>query len=358
MRLYLRKQFFEEKEFVLAKEGKMQAIAFRYDTGVEALRIENQRGYFIILPFQGQQVWRAVFDGQELTMRTKLSQPVQTAEYLKTYGGFLLHCGITGIGSPGPGDIHPQHGELPNTLYRQAYLEVGKDFMCVGGSLDYDCSFVRSYRFSPSCTLYENDTVLKVKVEIENRRQTPMEYMYLCHIDFRPRDGARLLGSADLHPGKVNIYPTFPEKMDPEHRERLAGYVERLKENPGIQECMGEPGQVYDPEICFSMRYRSDEKGRAYTLQYTEKGACYVSHPSNLLPVGVRWIARTGDEDACGMVLPATAEHLGYRYAKKMGQLKILEPKKSVRFFIEAGYLERERADEIWEKIQTLNLKP
>ena len=64
MRVYLKKDFFSEREFLLAQNQNMRAVAFRYSTGVEALRIENTRGYFIILPFQGQQIWRAFFDGR------------------------------------------------------------------------------------------------------------------------------------------------------------------------------------------------------------------------------------------------------------------------------------------------------
>ena len=33
-----------------------------------ALRIINARGEIIVLPFQGQQIWRANFDGRDLTL--------------------------------------------------------------------------------------------------------------------------------------------------------------------------------------------------------------------------------------------------------------------------------------------------
>jgi hypothetical protein len=62
----------------------MRAVAFKYSTGVCAVRVENNRGYYIILPFQGQQIWRAFFDGHDLVMKTKFSEPVPTMEYLQT----------------------------------------------------------------------------------------------------------------------------------------------------------------------------------------------------------------------------------------------------------------------------------
>ena len=55
MRVYLKKEYFTEKETVLLENGDMRAVAFKYSTGVCAVRVENNRGYFIILPFQGQQ---------------------------------------------------------------------------------------------------------------------------------------------------------------------------------------------------------------------------------------------------------------------------------------------------------------
>ena len=72
MRINLKKHMFLEKEFVLAENGKMKATAFKYSTGVEALKVENDKGYFIILPFQGQQIWRVNFLGKDLYMKTKI----------------------------------------------------------------------------------------------------------------------------------------------------------------------------------------------------------------------------------------------------------------------------------------------
>ena len=107
MRIHLKKEFFAEKEFVFLEHGKMKVTFFRYSTGIEAIKVENSKGYFIILPFQGQQIWRAGFLGHELTMKTKFEEPVPTLEYLKTYGGFLLHCGISAFGVPQADDNHP-----------------------------------------------------------------------------------------------------------------------------------------------------------------------------------------------------------------------------------------------------------
>ncbi|GIS11657.1 MAG: hypothetical protein CM15mP115_08080 [Alphaproteobacteria bacterium] len=47
-----------------------------------------------MLPFKGQQIWRAGFDGRDLTMRSMFDEPVDTQVYLETYGAFMIHCGL------------------------------------------------------------------------------------------------------------------------------------------------------------------------------------------------------------------------------------------------------------------------
>ena len=352
MRIYLKKSLFEEKEYLLLDNNGMRVVAFKYSTGVEALRVENEKGYFIILPFQGQQIWRAHFCGKDLVMKTKFSEPVPTLEYLKTYGGFLLHCGINNTGSPAPDEKpYPQHGEIPNAEYKTAYIDVEDDYISVGGELTYDVSFIKSYTFSPECRLYRNDSVLKVRVTLENRRHYPMEYMYLCHINYRPIDNAELIYSANSVKAVRGDYSALPE----EQREKLLDYIGRVEKDYTIHHKVGAEGQVYDPELCFLIDYKSDENDRTYTLQYAEDGACYVSHDTKILPVGVRWISRTLDEDSMGMILPSTSEHLGYKNAKEKGQVKILGPMEKVEFFIEAGWLSKNEADEVKEKIKKLN---
>ncbi len=344
MRINIKKSFFAEKEYVLAEHMDFKITAFKYSSGVEALKVENGRGYFIILPFQGQQIWRAVFDGHELTMKTKFSEPVPTKEYLKTYGGFLYHCGICAFGVPQSDDNHPQHGEIPNADYDEAYIELCDDYVAVGGSLYYDVSFIKSYIFSPECRLYKNDTVLKIGITLENRRNEPMDYMYLCHINFRPIDGAELIYSADYK--DIKIFKSFKDTMSKDDRDKLIKYLEKLEKEPEIHHKVGGEGQTYNPEICFALYgYKADKNGRAYTLQYTDDGACYVSHSPEILPVGIRWISRTGDEDSMGMILPATAEHMGYQNAKRRGEIKYLPPLGKIYFEIEAGWLTKDAAD-------------
>ncbi len=353
MRINLKKSYFNEREFILAQHGEFKVTSFRYSTGVEALRVDNIKGYFIILPFQGQQIWRAHFCGKDLTMRTKLDEPYPTKEYLKTHGGFLLHCGVCAFGVPQADDKHPHHGELPNADYDNAYIEMTDDYVEVGGTYNYYVSFVKNYSFTPRCRLYSNNTVLKINITLENKRCLPMDYMYLCHINFRPIDGAELIYSASCENAKV--FNPANDDMPLEQKQKLDDYVARLEKDISIHHKIGADGQFYNPEICFGIYdYKADAEGKAYTLQYSDDGAFYVSHPVDVLPVCIRWISRSEDEQSLGMVLPATAEHLGYNHAKRTGQLKFLEPYGKISFDIECGYLDLDNSKRVCDIINLI----
>lgn len=354
MKINLKKSMFSEKEYELLSHGEITVKAFKYSTGVEALRIENKKGGFIILPFKGQQIWDLHFCGKDLTMKTTIKEPAKETEYLKNYGGFLYHCGINSFGVPD--DKHPQHGEIPNAEYNEAYIICGEDesgkYVSVGGHLNYDVAFVKKYRFSPKCTIHENDTVLRIDVTLENLKHTPMEYMYLCHMNFIPQNGAKLIYNAPRDSEHIKVHKIVSDALPADKAAKLKDFMDRVQENPAIHDDVGADGEAYDPEICFAIKYNGDDNARGYTLQYKAgEGACFVSHPTDVLPVGVRWISRTPDEDAMGMILPATSEHLGYEDSKKKGYLKYLAPMEKLEFHIETGYLDEENAKKIIEKI-------
>lgn len=343
MILNLKKEFFTDREYVLAENKDMKATAFKYSTGVAALKVENKNGYFIILPFQGQQIWRACFCGRELTMKTMKAEPVPNVAFLKTYGGFLLHCGITSVGAPDAD--HLQHGEIPNIEYDSAYMEIGEDYMAVGGSVDYNVSYVKRYIFSPKCTLTSDATTMKIDVELKNMREDPLEYAYLCHINFAPIYGAKLHYNAKCK----TVHRIIPEDMNPDKKKKLIAQLDRLEKDIHSADTVGEDGQFYQPEICCTMIYEGD---KGYTLQYKEgEGACYVCHPTDALPCSIRWISRYETEDAMGMVLPSTCEHRGYQYIKENGQLKYLDGYGTLKFTMEAGWIDDAKAKETIKKI-------
>ena len=84
VRIELYPSSFEHAERRLVEIGEFTVSTFRYASGIAAMRVSNARGEIIVLPFKGQQIWRASFDGRDLTMKSMFDEPVDTQVYLET----------------------------------------------------------------------------------------------------------------------------------------------------------------------------------------------------------------------------------------------------------------------------------
>jgi hypothetical protein len=322
----LKSEFFSESEKELARFDELTALLFRFDTGVHGLKLANRLGEIVVLPFQGQQVWDAAFLGRRLTMQSMFNRPYPTQVYLNTYGGFLVHCGATAMGVPGESDSHPLHGELPNAPYQSAELLIGQDelgpYMSVTGSYQYTVAFSHNYVAVPEVRLYANASRITVTMKVHNLKQSPMELMYLAHVNFRPVDNGRLLYSAPCDTDHVRVRSSIPSHITPP-----AGYrefLQELAEEPAKHNEL-KPDLAFNPEVVFFIDYQTDADGWAHSMQVHPDGSAdYISHRPDQLDHGVRWISRTPDQDCLGIVLPATAEPEGYTAEKEKGNIKQL----------------------------------
>jgi hypothetical protein len=324
--IHLRPEFFDSKERMLVENGALTASAFRYDSGVAALRLRNDRGEMIMLPFHGQQIWSAHFGGRNLTMRSMFDEPQNTSDYVRNYGGFLLHCGFTAMGVPTAQDHHPLHGELPNATYQQAWLVLGEDeqgaYLALGGRYQHTVAFNHNYTAEPLVKIYAGSSLMHVNLVCRNLKRTPMEYMYLAHVNFLPVDNSQLVYSAHVTPQTVRVRRSIPSHVT--YTPDYLAFLNALGEKPELHHKL-EPGLAFDPEIVFGIDYSADADGWAHTLQVHPDGnADYIRHRPDQLPVGVRWICRTPDQDAAGINLPATAEPEGYTAEKAKGYIKEL----------------------------------
>jgi len=298
-------------------------------------------------------------DGQELTMRSMFTEPQSTQHFALTYGGFMLHCGLLSMESPGPEGRHPVHGELPNAPYRQAFVRAGTDgqgaYLELGGTFEHTIAFGNHYRAKPVIRLYEGATTVRICMDIENLSSRTMEYTYLAHINFRPVDYGRLIYSAPCNSDHVEIYRNDAEET---RNPELAAFMERLAHNPKILDVL-EPSHKLNPGMMASYLYLADDEGWAHSLHVQPDGyAGYVKHRPQQLDKVVRWIARTGDEDALGLALPATATALGIAAEKRRGNVKSLASRHRFAFEIETGLLSPERAAEIEAKIASILAQP
>ncbi len=354
--IHLTPAMFTERERVLVEHGPLTASVFRYDSGVAALRLRNELGELILLPFQGQQIWSASFGGRSLTMKSMFSQPNPTRSYLETYGGFLVHCGALAMGVPSGADTHPLHGELPNAPYQRAWLVAGEDdrglYLALSGEYEHTVAFTAHYVARPEVRLYAGASVFPVSITISNLKRTPMDLMYLAHANFRPVDYGRLVYSAVCDPEHVRV-----RKSIPSHVKTLPGYAEflaELTEHPERHNVL-LPGLAFDPEVVFFIDYIADDTGWAHSLQVHPDGSAdYIAHRPDQLDHGIRWICRTPDQDALGLCLPATAEPEGYHAELAKGNVRSLAGGASVRFDMAMGYLAPDETARMEEKIARL----
>ena len=351
--VYITPQFFGDQELTLVKCGGLTASTFCFGSGVCGVRLENELGELVLLPFQGQQVWSAEFGGRDLTMKSMFCEPNRTREYLETYGGFLIHCGASAMGVPSREDSHPLHGELPNAPYQRARLVLGSDekgsFIGLSGRYQHTVAFTHNYLAEPLVKLYARSTLFTTTMTITNLKDSEMELMVLVHINFRPVDNGRLLYSAHSSPEHVRVRRSIPSHVPV--RPGYAEFIEELGSHPERHNML-TPDLLFDPEIVFTVDYQTDQDGWAHTMQVHPDGSGdYVRHRPDQLDKGIRWICRTADQDALGMVLPATAEPEGYLAEKAKGNIKTLPPKGKFEYEIELGALDLEEVRRIGDRI-------
>jgi hypothetical protein len=354
--IHLYAEQFSAAERPLVDSEGFSAVAFRFESGVCAVRLKNEQGELVMLPFQGQQIWSATFGGRPLGMTSFFPEPRPTRVYLETYGGFLLHCGVTAMGVPSAQDDHPLHGELPNAPYQKAWLVLGEDeggeYIGLGGQYHHIVAFNHNYIAEPLVKLYRGSSVFHISMTIVNLKSAPMEWMYLTHINFRPVDYGRMVYSALPTPEHVRVRLSIPSHIRPG-----PGYVEflhQLKEHPE-QHHLFTPDKVFDPEVVFAIDYLADEDGWAHSMQVHPDGSAdYVRHSPAILDKCIRWIVRTADQQALGFAMPATAEPEGYTAEKAKGNIKVIPGGGEVSFEMVAGYLPPDEAQMIEAKIERI----
>ena len=354
--LHLSPQFFSAREQVLLESGSFSAHTFLFDTGVAGLRLRNETAELVMLPFQGQQIWSATFGGRNVTMKSMFDQPRPTQDYLSTYGGFLLHCGALTIGVPAKEDNHPLHGELPNAVYRKAHIVLGEDaggsYIGLGGEYQHTVAFTCNYVARPLVKLYAGANRCTIAMTVENLKQTPMELMYMAHVNFRPVDNGRLVYSAACTPETVRVRKSIPSHVRP--TPQYLAYLQALQRDPQQHNVL-RPDLAFDPEVVFTIDYQADKEGWAHTMQVHPDGSAdYIRHQPAQLDKGVRWICRTLDQDALGMVLPATAEPEGYTAEKAKGHVRLLAGGHSFTCEMEAGVLSADEAEKMAVMIQEI----
>ena len=350
----LQQSMFGPVEAKIAKTSAITVSGFRYGSGVEALRVKTDRAELIVLPFKGQQIWRAIFDGRDVTMKSMFDEPCDTAAYLETYGAFLIHCGISAMGVPGEGDSHPLHGELPNAPMDASHLEIDEtaETLRIVSRYQHRVAFTTNYLATPTIQLKAGESKIDVSLTVENLRPMPIELMYLAHANFRPVDRGQLIYAAHYDARSVRVRRSIPCHISPE--PDYVRFIERLADDPTPHHRF-DPAIAFNPEVVFQIDALADDDGLFHAMQRHPAGyGDFISYRPDQAPITMRWICRMGDQEGLGIAFPATSGVEGYRIEKAKGLVRSIAGGDIWRIDMTMGSLNEHEASAMAKKIDSV----
>lgn len=333
--LPLWRALFTEQPRTVLQNDDFTVTAFRYASGVEGLRVQNRRGHLVILPWLGQMIWDAEFDGHDLTMRNMFSQPRAAKEVVETYGCFAFHSGLLANGCPSPEDDHPLHGEMPCAPMDDAWLVLADDSLTVTGRYEYVMGFGHHYQAQPAVTLRKDSALFDIAMSVTNLASVPMPLQYMCHMNYAYVAGATF--SQNVPDEAIALRESVPAHVKP--TAQWLAFSQRLLQGEASLKALDEP-HYYDPEIVFF----ADRLDR-YTAQpefrmTAPDGITFVTRfASAELNYATRWILYNGDQQVAAFVLPATCRPEGFLAAQRSGSLIELAPAETRRFTVTTGIL-------------------
>lgn len=324
---------FGPREVWLLRSTLYSISLFRFGSGVEAARIACDRGELIWLPFLGQQLWDWKIDGKSRKFTGFVESPAFGRNFLQNYGAFLVHCGMSAMGNPGPDDTHPQHGEMPCARFDRAWIELsardGEQGLALCGSLHWHVPYQCHYRCVLRTIVDPSGTSVRVEIAVENESGAPMELMYLGHLNFALMGDAMIRGMGELADGSIRI-------RDP---HVAAGARERLRVGAFYpSRVLADPEFVATIDHCTAL---SDEIQSQLVL--ADGSSFWVRHGKTPLDHQVVWITNTPDRGACGFHLPSTGGPEGLAAARAAGEVKIIQPRETARISYSFGYKDAEQ---------------
>lgn len=350
----LRESHFGEAEYELLRSGALSARPFRYPSGIAAIRLENDRGHLVVLPFMGQMIWDAVFDGVDLGMKDMFAEPRAADTIVGTYGCFAFHSGLLSNGCPSPADTHPLHGEMPCAPMQSASLEIGEDiegpYLALTGTREWVMGFGDHYRASPRIVLRPGTALFDFGIRVENLASAPMDLMYMAHVNFALLKGGRIVQPAPFDAAHTVVRSVVPGHVRP--TPAYLAFIEELARDPSASAVLDRP-ERYDPEQVFYVRgVRRGADGRTAMMQVTPEGdALTIAWNPDDLPHTVRWIFDNGDQQVAAFALPATCEPEGYLAEKAKGHVRSLAPGAAAAFSVRLGHLDAAEAARVEAEI-------
>ncbi|WP_174509621.1 aldose 1-epimerase family protein [Klebsiella oxytoca] len=327
------RSLFHEQPRTLVANDDFTVTAFRYASGVEGLRVANARGALVILPWLGQMIWDAEFDGHDLTMRNMFHQPKPATEVVATYGCFAFHSGLLANGCPSPEDNHSLHGEMACAGMDEAWLELEADSLRVAGRYEYVMGFGHHYEARPAVVLHKASALFDIQMAVTNLASVAMPLQYMCHMNYTYVAGATF--SQNIPDEALALRESVPAHVQP--TASWLAFNQRLLQGEASVATLNEP-QYYDPEIVFFAdkldRYTDSPEFR----MIAPDGTTFITRFSSAeLNYVTRWILYNGDQQVAAFALPATCRPEGFLAAQRNGSLISLAPQETRSFSVTTG---------------------
>ena len=332
---------------IILRHGDIAVHAFRYASGVEGLTLNNARGGITVLPYMGQMLWGAAFDGLELGMSSQFDMPRPADTIIGTYGCLGFHSGLLANGVPGPEDTHPVHGEFPTCEIATAELRFGKDarglFVELWGKRDHVEGFGPHYWAEPTMRFYQDRTMIEWGMKVTNRSAFVMPLQYMAHLNPAFLQGATIHQPAPFTPDRTQVRKAVPAHVVPD--PDYLGLIDRLAENPAEMQVLDR--DEYQPEQVFYIRDPAvDTDGVAHLmLRRAEGDGIAVGYRPDQFPKLVRWIMANGDAKVAAFALPSTCEPEGRAAELAKGNVIDLAPGASAEFSTCFGYVDAKEAE-------------
>jgi hypothetical protein len=317
------------------------------EKGVEVIEFRTGSGFrFTVLPSRGMDISFAEYQGMALSWRShtgevapQFFEPEGLGWLRGFYGGLLVTCGLTHMGSPcvDEGEALGLHGRFswtPATNVSAGGKWEGDNYVIWGeGKVREAMVFNENICLTRKigCILGESRLFLHDVIENLGYNSTPL--MLLYHVNG---------GYPALSPGGRLIAPSLKvEPRDDIAAADISQWSQFPEPIPGFQE------QVYFHDMA------PDEKGEVTTALVNKKIAggagfgFYLKYRKQELPHFIQWKMVGEGHFVCGME-PANSLVTGRDKARAAGELPHLEPGEKKEYHLEIGVLtSREEIQEI-----------
>lgn len=333
-RITLAHAMFKDKYWELYKDDNFKIETYTYSTGVEALKISNNRGYLTVLPYYGLIIWDAVFDGIKLKEKDGFTEPHYGKQIADTYGAFEFTSGLLGNRNPAPDDTHVQHGEFATAHMDHSFIELGEDTITVKSDYEYIKGFGDHYHATPSVTIHKSSGLFDIRQHVKNLSKcNPMTLQYMCHLCYAYKNNATL--TSNIPDNAFMLRTSIPAHVHP--TPTWIKFTDELKKSGKPITNLDDPNN-YNPEIVFFTKdLRDYVKEAEFRMKFDKDHEFLTRFDTKNLPIVTRWILYNADQQVAAFALPGTSTPEGRNAAKKAGTLIMLKPQETIDFHVITG---------------------